>query len=65
MPHKRGKRTYRGYEQPPAGKLPESGQKILRAVYGKCRAEKFPGESRESKSRCARIAWGAVKRSGR
>lgn len=61
MPHKVGRGTYGGYQQPPAGDLPESQQHILRMVYGKCR-QRHPGEDPENKSLCAREAWSAVKK---
>jgi hypothetical protein len=63
MPHKKGRYSYKGYQQPPAGGHSEAEQHILRVVYGKCRAERYPGESQENKSRCAKIAWSVVKKS--
>lgn len=62
MPHLHGPGTHAGYRSPPPGHMLDEHQtKILRVVYGECRKDN-PGESHAAKSKCARIAWGAVNR---
>lgn len=46
-------------EPPPSGGWPEKAKDILAAVYKQCRTDQGYG-----KERCARIAWGAVRRAG-
>jgi len=49
---------------PDAGpKAPKEVKDILREVYSSCR-DKNPAETNQSKSKCARMAWGAVKNAG-
>lgn len=47
-----------GYESPEPGDLPEKGADILASVYASCRRD---GGDKE---KCAKIAWGAVRRAG-
>jgi len=62
MPHKHGKGTHKGYQMPPPGRDLDPHQRhVLRITYGECRVQN-PGESRDAKSKCARIAWAAAKR---
>lgn len=51
------------YIPPKSGKAPKKVKKILKVVYEKCREEN-PGEIKARKRKCARKAWGAVKRAG-
>jgi hypothetical protein len=62
MPDKHGPNTYRGYESPKHGDIGPHATHILKVVYGSCR-EQNPGENPESKTKCARIAWAAAKKS--
>jgi len=48
------------FKPPEAGTLPEEGQKILAAAYSSCRRD----NPNYSKTRCSKIAWGAVKNAG-
>jgi len=48
------------FKPPEAGTLPEEGQKILAAAYSSCRKD----NPNYSKTRCSKIAWGAVKNAG-
>jgi hypothetical protein len=47
-----------GYESPEPGDLPEKGKEILASTYAACR--KDGGD----KEKCAKIAWGAVRKAG-
>ena len=51
------------YKPPKSGNLPLRGKVILRSIYVRCR-QSNPGESHESKAKCARIAWAGVRRAG-
>lgn len=51
------------FEPPPSGDLPAKGKEILDKVYSDCRS-KQNSDSPENKEKCAKIAWGAVKRAG-
>jgi hypothetical protein len=64
MPDRHGPGTHLGYQSPPPGEgLSEHEKRILRITYGECRENEYPGESHEAKEHCARIAWGAVRKS--
>ena len=47
-----------GYESPEPGDLPEKGKEILASTYASCRRD---GGDKE---KCAKIAWGAVRKAG-
>ena len=47
---------------PPGHEITAHQARVLRCVYGDCRADKHPGDFPEAKEKCARIAWGAAKR---
>lgn len=47
-----------GYESPEPGDLPKKGADILAKVYAECRRD---GGDKE---KCAKIAWGAVRKAG-
>lgn len=49
------------YKPPPSGDLAAKGKEILRKVYTECRKDN-PDDS--GKEKCAKIAWGAVKKAG-
>lgn len=51
------------YKVPKSGRLPKKGKHILKKVYVSCRTQN-PGESHKSKSKCAKIAWSAVRKAG-
>lgn len=51
-------RTVDGYESPEPGDIPEKAKQILAATYASCR--KDGGD----KTKCSKIAWGAVKNAG-
>jgi len=51
------------YEPPQAGDAPKAVKDILDEVYNDCR-KRHPGESKEWKTRCSKIAWHAVKMAG-
>jgi hypothetical protein len=51
------------YKPPKSGDAPAWVKQMLKSVYTHCR-EQYPGEIRSHKARCARIAWGAVKKAG-
>jgi len=61
MPNRRGPHTYKGYMSPDTEGWPKEIREEVRKVYGAYRS-KHPGESHETKSRGARIAWSAAKR---
>jgi cation transport regulator ChaB len=57
------------FTPPESGDLPEQGKKILAATYSSCRqkwvdAHPSDPENAENKTRCSKIAWGAVRRAG-
>lgn len=52
------------FEPPEAGDAPQGVKDILSKAYTSCRTNQFPGESPEAKTRCSKIAWGAVKNAG-
>ena len=51
------------YEPPPSGDAPKEVKAILNKVYNDCR-KLHPGEVKEWKMRCSKIAWFAVKNAG-
>ena len=51
------------YEPPPSGDAPKEMRDILSKVYNDCR-KLHPGEAKEWKTRCSKIAWFAVKNAG-
>ena len=51
------------YEPPQSGDAPKEVKSILNEVYNDCR-KLHPGESKEWKTRCSKIAWFAVKNAG-
>ena len=51
------------YEPPDSGDAPKEVKDILEKVYNDCR-KLHPGESKEWKMRCSKIAWFAVKNAG-
>jgi len=51
------------YEPPPSGDAPKEVKDILSKVYNDCR-KLHPGEAKEWKMRCSKIAWFAVKNAG-
>ena len=51
-------RTVSGYESPEPGNLPEAGKKILARSYAECR------KKNTDKTKCSKIAWGAVRNAG-
>lgn len=61
MPNLKGKGTYKGYRSPAPGEHSKGYADVLRKVYGSCRVYN-PGESKEKKAKCARIAHAAAKR---
>jgi hypothetical protein len=61
MPNPHRYKTKHGYISPAPGNLPERGKSLLAKVYGECRVRN-PGEVKENKAKCARIAWSVVKR---
>lgn len=48
----------RGFLSPEPGNLPEKAIDILAEVYASCR------EDGNNKEKCAKIAWGAVRKAG-
>jgi cation transport regulator ChaB len=48
----------RGFLSPEPGDLPKKAINILAEVYASCR------ENGEDKEKCAKIAWGAVRKAG-
>ena len=61
MPHLTGRNTYKGYKSPETSGWPEPIRTEVRHVYGSWR-QKHPGESHETKSRGARIAWATARK---
>lgn len=51
------------YTPPKSGDLGKEGKDVLSKVYSACRRAN-PGEIQARKAKCAKIAWGAVKRAG-
>ena len=51
------------YEPPKSGDAPKEVKDILNKVYNDCR-KIHPGESKEWKTRCSKIAWFVVKNAG-
>jgi len=52
------------FEPPQAGTAPQGVKDILNKAYNNCRKTMFRGESPEAKTRCSKIAWGAVRNAG-
>jgi hypothetical protein len=54
--------TVGGFESPDPGELPKHKATVLAQVYADCRSKQHGSENPADKEKCAKIAWGAVRR---